>query len=61
MISSRCDDNSRQIRRAGPLSEIRKQLKMEIEALEVVRGTLLRLNAVKLQRGSQRCLGKSPS
>jgi hypothetical protein len=34
---------------------------MEIEALEVVRGTLLRLNAVKLQRGSQRCLGKSPS
>jgi hypothetical protein len=73
---------SRQIPRGRPLSEIRKELKMEIEALEVVSGTLppresrvpacghvamtyaahvARLNVVTQQRGSQCCLGKSPS
>jgi hypothetical protein len=43
--SGRCvaEDSGRQIPRA--LSEIRKKLKMEIEALEVVSGTLPRLNA----------------
>jgi hypothetical protein len=38
MISSRCDDKF-PAHPGRPLSEIRKKLKMEIEALEVVRGT----------------------